>query len=365
MEANYPAAVLLQPHEIQLEERRLPAKLLAHEVLIEVAYAGVCGTDIAIFSGDYRVPLPLVLGHEFSGRVVACGPGAAASKLIGKRVVAEINATCVAWKRRKLCAACARGLTNHCQQRTVVGIVGRDGAFSHYVRVPVGCVHVLPDSLSLEQAVFVEPLAAAIRTFDLTPLREGNTVVVLGCGRLGKLVSLVASRYGFRVIAVARRAETLEPIKNYVWRAVCVNAEQGCSLPRRGRITNVRSPEELVIVALDATKGLGADMVVEATGDPNALSLATKLVRPQGTIALKSTPGVVARTVDTTLLAVDEVRVQGSRCGPFAQAIRFLETHRLPSAEWISARYPLSHVADAIEAARYEAKVVIEVAGGI
>lgn len=361
MELVYPAAVLVEPRQIHVVERRRPAKLLANEVLVEVAYAGVCGTDIAIYTGDYRVPLPLVLGHEFSGRVVGCGAGTEAKKLIGKRVVAEINATCVAWKRRKLCVACSRGLTNHCQQRTVVGIVGHDGAFARYVRMPVGCVHVIPDSLSLEQAVFVEPLAAAIRTFELTPLREGNTVVVLGCGRLGKLVSLVASKYGFRVIAVARRAKTLEPIKSLVWRAVCVGTDQGPSAPRRGRIARVRSAEELVMLVLDATKGLGADMVVEATGDANELGLATKLVRPQGTIALKSTPGVAARNVDTTLLAVDEVRVQGSRCGPFAQAIRFMETHGLPSADWITARYGLSQVAQALEAARQESKVVLNI----
>jgi len=364
MEGSYAAAVLVEPKRIVLEDRVLPKKLAAHEVLIEVAYAGVCGTDVAIFRGDYRVPLPLVLGHEFSGRVVATGASPEARRLRGQRVVAEINATCLAWRRRTLCPACKRGLPNHCQKRTVVGIIQHDGAFAQYVRVPVGCVHPVPDSVSLDSAIFVEPLAAAIRTFELSPLAEGSTVVVLGCGRLGKLISLVAAKMGLRVIAVARRQSSLEPVKEFAWRRVCVSPEIPSGRARHSNIVGVRSPEELAMFIYEATGGLGADMVVEATGDAQQLSLATKLVRPQGVIALKSTPGVAARNLDTTLLAVDEIRLQGSRCGPFDKALRFMGTHGCPHSNWITARYPLARAAEAIEAATREAKVVLEIAGG-
>ncbi|MGC8740887.1 MAG: alcohol dehydrogenase catalytic domain-containing protein [Candidatus Sumerlaeaceae bacterium] len=360
MAATYFAAVLEEPQHIEIRKRQVELPLAAHEVLIEVAYAGVCGTDVAIYSGNYRVPLPLVLGHEFSGRVVDAGRGREARALLGKRVVAEINATCVARRSRTLCAACRRGLVNHCQRRSVVGIVNHDGAFAQFVRVPVGCVHSLPDSIALDAAIFVEPLAAAIRTFELSAPEGGGWIVVLGAGRLGKLVTLVAAKYGYRVIAVTRRATSLFPLKDLFTRGVCFDGE-GAHSGSRGKIISVQSEDELAMLVSHWTKGLGADMVVEATGDPQKLTLASKLVRPQGTIALKSTPGVPTRSLDTTMLAVDEVRLQGSRCGPFEKAIQFMVEHGMPTAGWITARFSLEKTAESIHAAQYEAKVVIEI----
>ncbi len=360
MATSYPAAVLVEPKRIELEERYLEKKLSPHEVLIEVACAGVCGTDVAIFRGDYHVPLPLVLGHEFSGRVIDAGRSREARSYLGKAVVAEINHTCVAKRVRTLCEACRRGLVNHCQRRSVIGIVSQDGAFARYVRVPVGTVHLLPACIPLDAAIFVEPLAAAIRTFELTPVTKGEWIVVLGAGRLGKLVTLVAAKYGLQVIAVARRAASLGPIKGFLKRGVCFDGEGTRNLSR-GKIVNARSDDELVMLVSQWTKGLGADIVVEATGNSQKLALAAKLVRPQGTIALKSTPGVPLQSLDTTMLTVDEIRLQGSRCGPFDKAIQFMEEHGLPSSDWITARFPLSKTADAIEAATREAKVLIDV----
>lgn len=361
MVQTYAAAVLLEPQKIVLEEKRLSTPLASREVLIRVSAAGVCGTDLAIYDGSYRVPLPLVLGHEFSGVVVETGSARDVRKLVGARVVSEINATCVARGEKKCCEACRRGFSNHCHSRTVVGIVQHDGAFAEYVRVPAGCVHVLPPTIDDFQAIFVEPLAAALRTFELSPIEPGHVVVVLGCGRLGKLVALAASKLGARVIVVARHPHHFHYVSSFVDTGVVLSSEPPSDIKQRPlkRIVFARHAGELQMLVLDKTRGMGADVVVEATGDPDMLTLATKLVRPQGSIALKSTPGVPARHLDTTFLAVDEIRLQGSRCGPFDKAIQFIETWNMPTADWITERYDLTQVAEALEAARTVPKVAI------
>jgi threonine dehydrogenase-like Zn-dependent dehydrogenase len=321
------------------------APLRPHEVLVEVRVAGVCGTDLAIYSGDYRVPLPLVLGHEFCGVVVEVGEGAPTA-LLGRRVVAEINNTCVAWRRADLCPACRAGFSGHCTKRTVVGITGADGAFATHVRVPEGSVHRLPDDISDEEAVFVEPLAAAVRTFELSPFFEGDSVVVLGVGRLGTLVVWVASRLGGRVIAVTRSEAGRQ-------RALAFGAASAFS----------SEDEALEEEIARVSGGLGADVVVEATGAPEGFEKAMALVRPRGTIALKTTCGVPSGGVDVTKLVVDEISVQGSRCGPFDKAIRFLAEGRPPVASLIARVFPLDEAAAAIEAASAAPKILIKPGG--
>ncbi|HEY7535979.1 MAG TPA: alcohol dehydrogenase catalytic domain-containing protein, partial [Thermodesulfobacteriota bacterium] len=158
----YKAAVLVSPEELKIEKRREPS-LDENEVLIHVRFAGICGTDISIFSGKYRVPLPIVLGHEFSGVVVKTG-SKVGKELIGTPVVGEINNSCVAYRNKNMCEFCKIGISNHCVKRTVVGIIQSNGAFAELVKIPVGSVHVLPEGVSLEEGVFVEPLAAAIQT---------------------------------------------------------------------------------------------------------------------------------------------------------------------------------------------------------
>lgn len=352
------SAVLVAPGKI--EYRTEPVRpLRSGEVLVEITCAGVCGTDLAISSGEYAVPLPLVLGHEYTGRVVEVSKGSPFGHLMGCQVAGEINNTCVAYARKRLCEACRRGLTNHCMTRTVVGIIRHPGAFARYLIVPGGSLHVLPRGLAPEAAVLIEPLAAAIRTFELTPLQQGDTVVVLGCGRLGRLVALVASKMGARVMAVGRSRTHLELIKPFAWKRICFQAGDRGSLPRG--VDSVNAAEELRQRVLDSTRGLGADIVVEATGTNENLVLAQRLVRPQGTVAMKSTSGVPVKRLDTTLAAVDEIRFQGSRCGPFGKAIAFMRRYGVPDSSWITARFPLDRTAEAIEAAGKEPKVVIKV----
>jgi alcohol dehydrogenase len=336
----YTAAVLHKPSQIIIEERVEP-QLEGNEALIKVNYAGVCGTDIAIFSGEYTVPLPLVLGHEFTGEVSAVG-SEVSSDLIGKRVTAEINNTCIAYKRKELCPACRRNLPNHCTQRTVVGIISHDGAFAQLVKVPVGSVHELPANISSQEGVFVEPLAAAIQTFEVTKIKTGNTVVVLGIGRLGILICAAASLMGAKTIAVSRSTDKLQ-------RAIKYGATETIDASKNDVIQYIKM----------ITDGLGADVVVECTGSSVGINTAINLVRPRGTIALKTTCGIPADNIDTTKLVVDEIRIQGSRCGPFDKAIDLLQAGKISVAPLIEDIYPLQDVVQAIESAKQASKILI------
>jgi threonine dehydrogenase-like Zn-dependent dehydrogenase len=335
----YKAAALVFPQRIEIERCEEP-KLGESEVLIKVKFAGVCGTDIALFSGEYKVPLPLILGHEFSGEIVEVGNGVE-EKLIGKRVVGEINNTCVAY-RKDLCEFCKRGLSNHCSRRTVVGIISYDGAFSELIRIPFGSVHVLPSEISLEEAVFVEPLAAAIQTFELTPVNKGDSVVVLGVGRLGTLVCAVANTLGARVVAMSQSRWKLERAKKF------------------GASEVINSSADSVKRIKDITSGIGADIVVESTGTPEGLNLALELVRPCGTVALKTTCGLITGGINSTKAVVDEICIQGSRCGPFDKAIEMLSAGEIPVRSLISHIYPLERVEEAIATASTASKVLID-----
>lgn len=337
---KYRAAVLDQPGNISVQEYELKFPAVG-EALLRIIASGVCGTDLAIHSGEYKVPLPVVLGHEFVA-IVELAPGA--PKLVGQRVVCEINNTCTARGLGDLCPACAKGMPNHCQSRSVTGIVEHDGSFAEYVVVPQGALHVLPEEIDVEQAVMIEPLAAAIRTFELTPIKPGDAVAILGCGRLGRLVALVAKKKGARVLAIGRSARNMRLMAPYS-EAVVAN---DCDAAR------------LREWVLDQTQGLGANVVVEATGDNSKLALALELVRPRGTVALKSTSGVPVEQLDTTAIAVNEICLQGSRCGPFDKAIEFITEHGQPDSSWITKRFPLNYIADAMAAARTEPKVIVD-----
>ncbi len=366
---TYRAAVLVRPGEIRITDiaARSPGR---GEVLLEVIGAGVCGTDLAIWSGGYPTPLPLVLGHEFVARVAEAPKGSPATALVGRRVVCEINNSCLAYGRRDRCEACRRAMPTHCQRRTVLGIVGHPGAFGESIVVPAGNLHAVPRGVSDRQAVLAEPLAAAIRTFELAPLGEGDTVVVLGCGRLGRLVALVASRLGARVITVGRSREHLASAADFSWRQF--RLPRGSATPagrdtvvrrekaaRRAGTESVRGPDELADAVRDLTAGLGADIVVEATGVNANLLLAQKLVRPLGTVALKSTSGVPVDGLDATMATVHEIRFVTSRCGPFDKALRFIRRYGQPTGEWITAEFPLERTADALVAAATKPKVLI------
>lgn len=330
-------ALLTAPNTIEIRRRERPYPG-PQEVVVAVEAAGICGTDLAIFSGDYRVNLPLVLGHEFVGTVVKTGEGVD-KKWLGRRVTAEINNTCLAYKHHLLCHACAHGMPNHCQTRTVTGIIGCHGAFAEEVVVPAGTLHEIPDTLDSLTASLTEPLAAALQTFIMTPVTGKETVVVLGAGRLGVLIIFVAALKGLRVMAVSRSTSKRE-------RALGYGAAQSFS------------PDRAEMEIKDRTGGIGADIVVDATGSP--FTQAFSLVRPQGTIAVKTTCGLPAQGFDMTRLVVNEIRLQGSRCGPFEPAIEILDRHQNQLKNLITSIRSLDDAQNALESAFTENKVVFQ-----
>jgi len=280
------------------------------EAIVRVALAGICATDLEIVRGYMR--FSGVPGHEFVGTVTA-GP-----KLWkDKRVVGEINCAC------RKCDLCQRGLSNHCRNRTVIGIQGRDGCFADYVAVPVDNLHELPDAVSDEQAVFVEPLAAAYQVVKQCKIEKRMKVAVLGSGRLGLLVAQVLQGTGCKLEVIGRNPLTL---------SFC---------EKKG--IQVRSVEECVPKAEH-------DLVVECTGEAAGLNLACRLVRPRGTIVLKSTYAADSR-LNLSPVVVNEITLLGSRCGPFAEAINALARRQIDVLSMITKQFPLSRGVEAFAAA--------------
>ena len=262
-----------------------------------------------------------VLGHEFVGEVEEADD----ADWLGRRVVGEINCGC------GTCSYCLRGLERHCPSRSVLGILDRDGAFAEHLTLPLRNLHVVPDAIPDEEAVFTEPLAAALEIPEQVPLRPTDEVAVLGDGRLGSLIAQVLHLFGCSLLVVGRHEEKLAILR------------------RRGIET----------VAPDEVEERSFDLVVEATGSAEGLQTAIGLSRPRGTVVLKST---VASTTsfDTARLVVDEITVVGSRCGPFEPALRLLEQRSVDVRSMISATFPLTQGEEAMEyAARRDALKVL------
>lgn len=341
---EYKAVVLTEPLKLTIAKKQ-PTPLKPYQARLQVLYAGVCGTDIAIFNGDYKVPLPIVLGHEFVGIVTEVGDPEF-EYLKGKRAVAEINNTCVAYNRPKLCPACERGLSNHCLERTVLGIIEADGTFAEQVVVPIKNIHPLPEGFApVEIGVFIEPLAAAIQTFELTPIVRTNKVVVLGAGRLGLLIALVSARLGAETVLADLDEKKLTLAKNLI---------------KDIQTLHIKDQEWLIRSIARQTNNLGADIVVEATGTTQGIQTALHLVRPRGTLAIKSTPGLPVEEFDSTRAVVNEIRIQGSRCGPFDKAIEFIQRYSPPLDSLIAEVFPLHRAAEAIQLAQSLPKVLIK-----
>jgi alcohol dehydrogenase len=270
--------------------------------LIRVLVAGICNTDLELQRGYYG--FSGTPGHEFVGEVVA----ADSSHLIGKLVAGEINLAC------GHCAWCARGLGRHCPQRTVLGIVRHPGAFSEYLTLPECNLHVVPDSIPSEAAVFVEPLAAACEILDQVPLAAGSEVAVLGDGKLGLLIAQVLHAHGCRVVQFGKHVEKLK-----------ITAARGIGTEVVGG--------SLPVAAFP--------FVVDATGSPAGLRAAIGMVEPRGTVILKSTMhGEVP--VDTAPVIVNEITLVGSRCGRFEPALALLERGAIDVASLVTERMPLA-----------------------
>lgn len=308
-------------NRLHVEDRPLPG-ICDDSVLVKVRLAGVCNTDLEISRGytSFRG----VLGHEFVGSVEDGPP-----EWRGQRVVGEINFAC------QTCAICGRGLQRHCKQRTVMGILGADGAFAEYVRVPVANLHTVPDSVSDEMAVFAEPLAAAFEILEQVHVEPGRDCVVLGDGKLGLLCAQVLHQAGARVLCVGHHAEKL------------------AILARRG-----------IATVLDQHWRPGiASLVVEATGTSQGFQRAASALQPRGTLVLKSTVAKRSR-IDLSPLVVDEIHVVGSRCGPFPPALRSLELGAIDVDSLISERVPLARADEAMRLAAEPGRLKILIENG-
>jgi threonine dehydrogenase-like Zn-dependent dehydrogenase len=281
------------------------------EALVRLRMAGICRTDLEVLKGyhDFRgIP-----GHEFVGDVV----GPPESPLFGQRVAGEINIAC------GVCPRCRRGLARHCQERLVLGLKGHDGAFAEYLTLPEANLHPVPAGLADEVAVFTEPLAAALSVSETAPATLDQRVLVIGDGTLGLLISFTLALRGLETHLAGHYREHLrlaEPYGIATW----LEAE----LP----------PGDF-------------DLVVEASGSPGGLALALTRVRPRGTVVLKSTFAGQA-PLDPALLVVPEVRLVGSRCGPFPAALRLLARGGLDPRPLISRVFPLSQGVAALDFAR-------------
>lgn len=284
---------------------------LAGEALIRVRRAGICGTDLELQEG-YKGSFEGIPGHEFVGQVEHCE---GYPELIGRRVVGEINISCGS------CARCRGGMPTHCAQRRVLGILHKDGAFAEYLTLPVENVHLVPDAITDAEAVFVEPLAACFEILEQVQVQPTSAVLVLGDGKLGLLVAQVLRMTGARVIMQGKHQEKL-----------VVASSLGIE----------------TISAGDAARSAASyDLVVECSGSAAGLETARQLVRPRGTIVLKSTVAQKA-TLDLAPFVVDEITVIGSRCGPFGPALRALVQRRISVAPLLDAVYPLHRGVEAL-----------------
>ena len=290
------------------------------EALIRTTVAGVCNTDVEITRG--YMGFRGVLGHEFVGVVEHADDPA----WVGRRVVGEINAAC------RACAACRRGDESHCPNRTTLGIDRRNGAMADYFTLPVSCLHEVPASVNDEAAVFVEPLAAALEIVQQSHIRPTDRVAVIGDGKLGAMIVQVLRLTGCELALVGRHPERWGLYQRQGVR--CLHAAD--------------LPDDQF------------DVVVDCTGQPAGLATARRLTRPRGRLVLKSTFAAPSE-LNLSMLVVDEVQLVGSRCGPFAPALRLLERGLVETEPLISGRFPLRDGLAAFAAAQGRLKVLLTI----
>lgn len=301
-------ALWLENNKIELRDVPQPQKL--NEALVKIRKAGICSTDLELVKGYY--PYTGVLGHEFVGEVVRADD----ASWIGQRVVGDINAVCGA------CEQCLNGRPTHCENRTVLGIVNRDGVFAEFTQLPITNLHKVPASVPDEMAVFTEPLAAALEIQEQINIQPTDRVLLIGAGRLGQLIAQTLALTGCDLRVVARHKRQQELL-----------SARGVRIIDEGDVQRWRW-----------------DVVVEATGSPSGFTLARQAIRPRGTLVLKSTyKGEM--NVDFSSIVVDEINIIGSRCGPFEPALRLMEAKQVNPTALIDDEFSLSDGVKAFERA--------------
>lgn len=294
------------------------------EALIKVLMAGICNTDFEITKG--YMGYNGILGHEFVGIVESVN--SEDKTLVGKRVVGEINCGCGE------CEYCKTGLERHCFNRQTLGIWQKDGCMAEYVTMPIKNLLVVPDNISDEEAVMVEPLAAALEILEQLHIRPDANVLVLGDGKLGLTIALALSGAGLNVTQVGKHTNKLA-------------------------ITSQQGVKTLLLKDLQITKTW--DVAVEATGSINGFETALSLTKPRGILVLKSTVAS-GKEFNFAPIVVDEITILGSRCGQFEPALRLLEQKRINFKPLITDVYEIDNAIEAFEKnkAKESIKVLIK-----
>ena len=301
-------ALWLESNHISVREVPQPCK--PGEALIKIRRAGICSTDLELVKGYY--PYTGILGHEFVGEVME----AEDASWIGQRVVGEINAVC------GQCEQCLNGRSTHCENRTVLGIVNRDGTFAEFTQLPMPNLHRVPESVPDEMAVFTEPLAAALEIQQQVQIKPTDRVLLIGAGRLGQLIAQTLALTGCDLHVMARHAHQQDLLKR----------------------------REIKIIGEEEIQPWRWDIVIEATGSPGGFAIARKAIRPRGKLVMKSTyRGDLS--VNFSSLVVDEINIVGSRCGPFGPALRLMASRQVDPTVLIADEFKLRDALEAFERA--------------
>lgn len=300
-------AVVLSGNKMLIKESDIP-KPNSGEALIKVIYAAICNTDIELANGymDYQG----ILGHEFVGRVIKSEN----KRWLNKRVVGEINLGC------GKCAWCLSGDSRHCPDRSVLGILNKNGAMAEYVSLPIKNLHFVPDSLENKSAVFTEPIAAAFEILEQVHIHPNDHILIIGDGKLGQLIARVLYLCNKNILVVGKSKYKLKLLNDL----------------------------GIQTVLLDKFKYEQFPLVIEASGNRTGLEMALKCTQPKGKLILKST---IAEKSGLNLapIVINEIQLIGSRCGPFEPALSALADNRIKVGDLISAIFPITEAQKAFE----------------
>lgn len=299
----------LEKNKLRLSGEISTPNLTLNEALIRTRLAGICGTDIQLVKGYYN--FSGIPGHEFVGEVVEC---VSHPELIGKRVVGEINISC------GHCEFCLQNQSTHCSRRSVLGIKNHHGVFAEYFTLPAKNLYTIPDTVSDEDAVFVEPIAAALRILKQVDIPQNIRVLVIGAGKLGHIIALVLKANSCNVTVVARHKRQQQLLEH----------------------------NQINVILEKNVDQHQWDVVIEASGSPSGLEAALASVKPQGTIVLKSTYHDEA-SINLTSAVVNEITIIGSRCGPFKPAIEMLSTKKFNPGKLIEQIYSIDEAEQALK----------------
>jgi len=285
-----------------------------NEALIRINMAGICNTDVEIMKGymDFKG----VIGHEFVGIVERIEGND--EYLLGKRVVGDINCSC------GKCSYCLKGMKTHCPERKTLGIIGKDGAFAHYITLPVNNLFEVPEHVTDEEAVFTEPLAAAFEILEQLHVKPTDRILILGDGKLGMLCAIALRLTQANVVLAGKHKSKLAIADEYGINTIGV------------------------VVLPSFFKSY--DIVVEATGSPEGFELALQLVKPRGKIVLKTT-AASDKKINLAPVVIDEIKVIGSRCGPFEPALRAISAGLVDVRPLVTAIYKPEQAEKAFEKA--------------